>query len=180
MEKTAKMKRIPWFLAGFFCLLWTAGCSTLTVETDYDLMSDFSRYKTYGWMPAPEGENIQAASIRKKVGPLIEAAIERELKYRGFDKKKEGQPDFFVAYHGNIEHRIETQYVTYGCGPRSCPGGVEQINYTEGTLVLDVIDAGTNELVWRGTSMGPVAQPHNRKERVIERVRGLLKQFPPR
>lgn len=179
MEKTPKMKKMTWFLSGLFCLLWTAGCSTLTVKTNIDPMANFSGYKTYGWMAQTMEDDTQIAAIRKEVGPWIEADVERELDARGFTKKTDGRPDFFLAYHGHLEEIIESYYVTYRCGPAVC-GETEIIRKTEGTLILDVIDAEKNEVVWRGTSVGLVAKPHKARDRIEKRVKSMLKDFPPR
>ena len=54
--------------------------------------------------------------------------------------------------------------------------------YEEGTLLLDVVDGRTNELVWRGaasTRINPDRTPQERTELIRTAVQKMLKDFPP-
>ena len=84
-----------------------------------------------------------------------------------------------MAYYGHLDEIIESYYVTYRCGPGVC-GETEIIRNTEGTLILDIIDAETNEVVWRGSSVGFVAKANKQRVRIKKRVQTLLKEFPPK
>ena len=55
-------------------------------------------------------------------------------------------------------------------------------NYDQGTLVLDIVDGRSNELVWRGTAQAridPSNSPEERQRRINEAVRKILDRFPP-
>ena len=60
----------------------------------------------------------------------------------------------------------------YGYAPR------RTYTYTEGTLIIDMIDARTNQLVWRGSVAGTVDNPANLERQVEKAVRAILKQYP--
>jgi hypothetical protein len=52
-----------------------------------------------------------------------------------------------------------------------------------GTLVVDLVDAGNKELVWRGTATTPIdktASVEKREAAVQEAVEKLFAAFPPR
>ena len=54
--------------------------------------------------------------------------------------------------------------------------------YDEGTLIIDIVDAGSNELVWRGAAQGEVnlaASPQEREQRAQDAVQRILEDFPP-
>ena len=54
--------------------------------------------------------------------------------------------------------------------------------YTEGTLILDVIDREKNELVWRGSASKTIDEmdsPEQRVSTIEAAVEKLLKDFPP-
>ena len=56
------------------------------------------------------------------------------------------------------------------------------IQYEEGTLVIDMIDARTNQLVWRGMVKDTILDFHNINEvdeTVVKNVSELLAEFPP-
>jgi hypothetical protein len=38
----------------------------------------------------------------------------------------------------------------------SGPAGIREIAYTEGTFIIDIIDASTHEILWRGWAQTPV------------------------
>ncbi len=53
----------------------------------------------------------------------------------------------------------------------------------EGTLVVDILDRRTHELLWRGTAEGALIDPRvsNQPQEEIDRiVREILRDFPPR
>jgi hypothetical protein len=55
-------------------------------------------------------------------------------------------------------------------------------DYTEGTLLIDVIDPATMTLLWRGTGTGvvdPTASPQRREQRINDAVDRILDEFPP-
>jgi hypothetical protein len=130
-------------------------------------------------MAAPTDEAPDQQQIRRQVGPIIEAAVEQELVARGFSKTAQA-PDLLLAYHGQLEDKVQSTAFPYSCGVGICGTGVETVRFVEGTLVLDVIDAKTNRVAWRGTSVAPVAEPSKRDEMIRERVRRMLESFPPR
>jgi len=54
--------------------------------------------------------------------------------------------------------------------------------YDEGTVVLDIIDPKTRNLVWRGSAQSRVDDgdtPEERDARVNEAYRRILERFPP-
>jgi hypothetical protein len=62
------------------------------------------------------------------------------------------------------------------------PGRVDVHYYTEGTLVIDIIDRVRNEMIWQGLGTG-ILRKHTdeakKQEAVQEYVRQILDQFPP-
>jgi len=55
--------------------------------------------------------------------------------------------------------------------------------YDEGTLILEVVDAASGRLVWRGWAQAEVkskADPGQREARIWEAVAKILDQFPPK
>jgi len=50
--------------------------------------------------------------------------------------------------------------------------------YREGTLVLDFIDARTNNLVWRGSMADPVGDPARLGSEFSKSAKEILDKFP--
>ena len=169
-------------------LALTAACSGISVNSDYMPGTNFTPYRTYGWMPnapAPTPED-------RLIDTRIRSAVEAGLAEKGFTPSTSGEPDIYVAYQLITDDRTDVRTVNnyYGTGWRYGPywgGGVattrtETSNYTVGTLVLDFFDAESRELVWRGTAEGRLnerADPEQRQERANDAVRRILDRYPP-
>jgi hypothetical protein len=114
----------------------------------------------------------------------VGAAVEAGLKAKGY-LQAEGAPDFLVATYVGRQSRIQVTDWGYGYGPRGAwyGGGVDVYQYEQGSLVLDIVDARTKKLVWRGTAtaiIDPGASPEERTKRINEAVAKMLEDFPPR
>ena len=78
----------------------------------------------------------------------IRNAVEKELKAKGYSTPQSGEPQFFVAHHTAINEKLMIQQMpaggAYGPGWYRPAGSVPVVHeYTEGSLVRDVIDAKT-------------------------------------
>jgi hypothetical protein len=55
--------------------------------------------------------------------------------------------------------------------------------YEEGTLVLDIVNAKSNQLMWRGSAQAEInrqLKPEEREKRLQEAIGKILAQFPPK
>jgi len=142
---------------------------------------DYTHFKTYNWMPKAEtSDNLQQTVIAAEVGHMIEAEVEKGLEARGFKKLTTGRPDFYVNYHARVQEKVEPQVLTYNCGYTICSSGVDMKHIREGTLILDIIQADNNDVIWQGTSVANGVDPSNRKEAIETAVSQLLSIFPPK
>jgi len=91
----------------------------------------------------------------------VSDAIRRDLTEHGMVEVTSGVPDFYVAFYVGLQDRYDTRYLDYGMpvfhrGFRGSwwgwPRGYDvwAVPYTQSTVIVDVIDAHTNQLVWRG------------------------------
>jgi ABC-type glycerol-3-phosphate transport system substrate-binding protein len=164
--------------------LLLVGCSSVSVDSDYDPQTDFSTFRTWSWMhdgPAQGVDDLTDGRIR--------AAVEAALPIRGLRKADAGaSPDLRVAYHARVEQRIEAvpaPATTIGYGWRAgyVAYDAQQLStYDEGTLIIDLVGADSEDLVWRGTAtaiVGDGGTPEEREERIREAVEKLLERYPP-
>lgn len=158
-----------------------AGCVPMTVQHDYDPDVDFSRYRTFTWMPVPENAETVKANLS---GPFLEKRIRKSvveaLAAKGYARTDDA-PDFLVAYYLNYKSKtdVNVQARGYGYwGPRT----LDVNQYKEGTLILDFVDPQTQELIWRGWSISalqPGHSPLEEQELLDIAVSQILKRFPP-
>ncbi|HEY5565130.1 MAG TPA: DUF4136 domain-containing protein [Rhodothermia bacterium] len=159
-----------------------ASCSSVSVTTDFAEDADFAQYRTFEWMPVPEG---LYAGMR--LGPTmdnrIRRAIESELVLKGLQRATEGaEPDLFVVYHAAVREDAERAYYDswgYGRMGRWRSGTVVVEPLTRGTLIVDLVDADQNSLVWRGKASGVVSSPTEAGKRVFEAIQRILEGYPP-
>ena len=124
---------------------------------------DFETIETFQWQTTADSSLEERNPFMHS---RIIAAIEYELTGSGLTEVR-SEPDVYVTYHTSAEDRVRLQtdswgygfggygrgrwgYYDYGYGgPVSTTTTVHE--YEEGTLVVDIWDAASQELVWRGT-----------------------------
>ena len=166
-------------------------CSGITVSQDYEQGFDFSSYKTYAWLSEEEGKfGVQDNDL---VDHRIRAAMVMNFDSKGYQQLDEGKPDFYISYQMSVEQRVSNANVSggiaIGTGTYGRVGGIgittapQARVYDQGKLHIDITDAGTGNLVWRGLSTQQVSQhsdPDKMTEIINETVAAVLEQFPPK
>ena len=175
---------------GLVLIVMLSGCgSSVKVVADHDPATDFSSYQTYQWIPEPEGEQMQQGLIQRD----IKRAIDDELSRRSM-RQVESNPDVYVVFHAGVEEKVTGATIDrygygyggyWGRGRWGGYGGSSEVrvnSYTEGTLIVDIIDAGKKELVWRSIATGAVKNldnPQKARAKVPEVVAQVMEDYPP-
>lgn len=166
-------------------VLAAAGCSTLSISTDFDKAADFSSYRTFTWKDTGE---LKDSLWTKR----IEGVFSDTLAAKGL-KKVDSGGDLWVAAHPRLTK--ETQINTYNTGWGYGYGwygyggmGMATTTVTEipvGTLMIDLVDAKKKELVWRGvasdtlnTDPGRTAEDREKKLRAV--AAEMFANYPPK
>ena len=74
-------------------------------------------------------------------------------------------------------------YGGYGYGSGFTTTQVSYDTYTEGTLLIAMIDKNTNKLVWQGTGVKTIdenASPQKREENINYGVNQIMANYPPK
>lgn len=161
-----------------------AGCApALSVSSHVRPGIDFSGYRTYEWGPA---DALPTGDARLDKNPYFqdhfEGAVEKQLARKGLERA-DGLPDILIHYHATITQQIDVNSLDRDYG--YCYGDecfVDVFEYEAGTLVLDMIDARTNRLVWRGWAQSNIESVLENRERLARHVEAavqrMLTQFP--
>ena len=152
-----------------------ASCSTIDVQSDHDPSYDFSKLQTYNWVPNP---NL------KKENELFEKHFQKimgdQLASKGMTLS-ESSPDFLIAYHGDVQRRVDIN--NWGYRYPGWYGGIDVYQYNEGTIVVDFVDANSKEMIYRSTVKAEVGRGsmdfEKRQKRIDEAVTKILENFPP-
>lgn len=170
-----------------------SGCDSMQIRHDYDPAADFSRLKTYAWMAAREGAVQDPRLDSSLLESRVQGAVDVELGTKGYAPETVGaQADFLVGYFATLDKKVDVSvmndYYGYGPGPGwrygywGGPSSVYVDEYEEGTLILDIVDAKTKKLLWRGSATDRVdlsSSPERKQERIRDAVRRILATFPP-
>jgi uncharacterized protein DUF4136 len=145
------------------------------VKTDYDHHANFSQFHTYYW------EKVQTTD------PLwqsrIQDAVDHELQAKGW-QRVDGGADVAVTAVGSAHNQREYQTFYNGMGGWRWGGFGETTtqveNYPVGTLVLDMYDAHSKQLIWRGSAQQSLSDKPDKNEKKLEKaVDKMLEHFPP-
>jgi hypothetical protein len=168
--------------------------------TDMSQDVDFNQYKTFGWGKA----EISVSSPAYKSGLIsskIRKSVKAEFEKHGlmYDKK---DPDLLVSYETFTKEKEQMSAGRFGGYPFMYPGmyyrgfypymwgwggfpympyggfGPGSYSYTEGTLIIDVIDANTKEHVWRGLVKGNVSDVKALQKSIAKGVKAIMKKYP--
>ena len=145
-----------------------------SIQTDYDRSFDFSRLKTYDFAEQTRRPNdpLAANSMNDR---RVRAALDSQLVAHGYTRDTSGKPDFLVAYHAGTRNQVDVREWGYGPG-RWRDRRIDVTRSTEGTLLVDVVDAASKQLVWRGTATGTI-EPKDADKKVKKAVAKLMEQF---
>lgn len=183
------MRSVSVFLGLFLSLAALAGCaSSVEVDSFSDPDFSFTGYQTFFWMPPKAGMSPDDIGLSNpRVDRAVRNSIESTLVARGYVMTTDGSPDFRVAYVLSIDPRTEitqlNRYYGYGSDWTDAyvwPNNVQV--HEDGTLIIDVIDDRTKEMVWRGIGSGEVDRTKSEDKQakaVAEAVEKILKKFPP-
>jgi hypothetical protein len=176
-----------------------ACASSPKIGYDFDRGMDFSAYHTYAWLSGDQEKTGDRRADSSTVDMRIRIAVGTQLRLKGYQALAEGKPDFYVAYHVGLKDSsadISTQYYSDGMAGhafaysadsrtagKAAPAVNETPSYLTGSLLIDIIDAGSQKLVWRGSANGdvdPGLTSQQRDERTKAVVQSILSHFPPR
>ena len=119
------------------------------------------------------------------MSPIVDRRIgismAAELEAKGFDSTSARNADFLVTFYTAVRRRVVINRAGwYGWGRWGWRGGATWVNsYPEGTLVIDIIDQKSRQLVWRGVGEGAFTNTNPSDEKVAKRVSKILGTLPP-
>jgi hypothetical protein len=166
-------------LAVLVCL---AACSaTPPVHVDPSSLADFGGYHTFAWLAEPPEPHAGAPESPVQLfGWRMRTAVDNGLRGRGYAVDADA-PDLLVAVRVTIDERYtETigDYFRYrDIGGSQNLFSAFSLGYEEAKLVVEVFDARSRQLVWRGHTAVSMDAAH-RGDRAAANVAALMQTFP--
>ena len=166
-------------------MLALGACRSIEVRTVAAPDAQFSGRSTFRILPAPAPRGVAlSATDPMLVNSITYQAIRSELRAafesRGYRYSPE-VADLDVAYYATAQPVLDLQTFDYGYTWRGFPRQyVEVYQYEQGTVIVDVIDPRTHQLMWRGEGKAAVStDPAKYAETLRKAVREIVKRFPP-
>jgi hypothetical protein len=173
-------------------LILAAGCAGQQVTTDYSPATSFSQFRTFALVSAPD-----TAPAQQLLDQRVRSAVQAQLIGKGLTQTDRQNADLFVGY-GMVD-KTHTNVYTYrdgwgwggGWGWRYYRWGVawpmtvqRQVEtYTDGTVVVNLVDAKTKQVVWEGEVADvvnlPVGNPVSATKEIDAAVSKLFAKYPP-
>ncbi len=167
------VKAIP-LLVSFAIAAWAQ-----EVRYDYDRTADFSKYRTYNWIPS-------RTTVDQLTDQEIRRAVDKQLAEKGL-VRVEQNPDLLVDYQFTVreQQQIETWGdPAWGPGWRSPTWATTTVTSVPvGTIVVDIFEPARRQLVWRGVgtrTIDPSGDPEKRAKRLDKGMAKLFKNYPPK
>ena len=152
---------------------FAATASAQSVQSDFDRSYDFSKLKTFNFAVHRFDDALAEDSLNDG---RVRHAIESKLTAGGFRVEPSAFPDFAVDYYVTSRNKFSVQDYSYGPSRWFGRRDIRVDEYTEGTLTVDLIDAKTRQLVWRGRVSGTVELKGTDKK-VNKAVEKIVRQF---
>lgn len=159
--------------------LGLASCSPFQVRSDYAQSANFSSYKTYKL-------RIDDLKINDIDKDRVLNELSKQLQAKGLQSGE--NPDLIInvkANHKKItEINSSNPYGMYGWGgPFGWGVGMNRTwtsNYNEGAVIVDMIDAQTQKLVWQGIGSGiSVDRPKSKEKQIPQIMQEIMSNYPP-
>ena len=152
------------------------------VKVDFDKAADFAHFKTFAVKLGTSWNN----SISEK---RVMDEIQQSLVEKGWTATDESKADAIVVVHGATEQKKSLNtfysggyggYGWYGWGGGGGTATTSVEEYTVGTLVVDIFDAKTKKLVYRGTAQDELSNKIEKNQKKLAKASDkLFKNFPP-
>jgi len=153
-----------------------------TVTVDYDHTVNFLKFKTYTW------EKIHATD--PSVEDRINIALKRDMEGRYMTEVASGgevtitaveatqDKAEFISFYSSLGG-FDWQHVSDATG--FLDSGTTLQDVPLNTLIIDMYNPKTHELLWRGAVTEPVAKSEDKNDRTIDHaVTLLISKYPPK
>jgi uncharacterized protein DUF4136 len=159
-------------------------CATMTVSSHVAPAVNLREFYTYAWGPA---DALPVGDARLDNDPYfhdyVQGAVEKQLAGTGLSYATAMRPaDLLIHYHASINTRIDVNLADRErgyCYGDDCRARV--VGYEAGTLVIDLVDARTNRVVWRGWAQdsvdGALDDADRLRRKIDAAVRRIFERF---
>jgi hypothetical protein len=145
-----------------------------TVSVNYNHNQSFAAYHTYAW-----GSNNTNQIQNSILAQVAQQDIDTAMAGKGFTKVTEAQnPDVILLASGGMKQ--QTSYSAWGMrGIGGGMGGITPQQNVEATMIVDLYDAKTQSLIWRGIGQDTLSTNGGKNQQIVQSaITKMFKQWP--
>ena len=175
-------------IIGVLLIVGHVNAQKITIDLDKEV--DFSNYKSISFLGWQDNSDKLMNDLDKT---RMREAFRSEFKSRGLEKL-DSKGDLAITLYLVLEQKTSTTAYTnyyggasrgrysrasWGWGSGYATTSYSESDYVQGTLVMDVYDNSTNNLIWQAVASGTVKEnPKKREKSIPKMVAKLMKKFP--
>ncbi|MDH3743646.1 MAG: DUF4136 domain-containing protein [Acidobacteriota bacterium] len=178
------MKRLA-----IFCFLFVATAALCTagmkVKTKTGRGTALASYETYAWKSQHDAESEHILAAGSPSAQILESVADPMLRKYGLSLESNGEPDLLVRYTGVSREMLNIEGTTRDLGGNATwigdPHAHSMMMQREGTLLLEIVDAVTEKLVWAGwatDAVDTVPNPVKITKKIEKATKKILKELP--
>lgn len=170
------------------------------MKTSKKVVADLDAFSSYAFLP--NQDTIKTSEYDNSfVNEVIIEEISKNMEDLNY-RLDRNQPDLLIFYHLMMDEEnpvnstpVYTNYSYYRPGyyigpyyrdyaynnyftiTRLAGDHIEQTPYKKGTIVIDIIDRNSNEIIWRGKA-NDLVMPNNLEQELRAYVNAIFEEFP--
>ena len=162
----------------------------VSVKSDYDKNFELFKLRTFAFKTERAANDPLSSNTIE--AERLQNALAAQLQANGFSQASQ-DPNFIVAFYSRTRQKTEVESTPgfgfgsgigwgygipyrerwrWGFGP-----DIWTYNYTQGCVMVDIIDPNTNMLVWRGVAMDTVNGVDQSAKQANDIAKDLVKRF---
>src|SRR3989449_3150893 len=185
-------------------LTLTACAPGISVRTALSPDASVHGLRTFRVLPPPQPKIAGAVSstndpmvVNSISNRALRTDLAQEFAGRGY-AATDSSPDFCIAYYASTNQKLDVTYWDYGYawrphwwsgwgrrygrgwgGDWGIASAPTVTQYTEGTVIVDVFDPKTKDLLWRGQGVATVSDNQAQYEQEVKKtVEAIRDKFP--
>ncbi len=177
----------PLTLAGAVLLVSCGPSITSQVNPNF---STIPAGATYAWVGTDNVNGGDPVVSNEIVHSMIKQSIQTQMAAKGYKLVADNaDAKFYVRYYFGTQ--TQTSYVTTTTGGGYGPGWgygwgyggmgmstTQPVETTQGNAIIDLVQMGTNDLVWRGTKTGDISNKAPTQQKVDQSAAQIMAGMP--
>jgi hypothetical protein len=156
-----------------------AGAAVSAQDVRYNFMpgTDFAKYHTYKWVPIEGGSHPNQIADAQ-----IKSSVDSQLAAKGLTKTDSDNADLLIGYQVSVDKEKQWNAYSMGGARFGGMGSATSSTISNGSLVLDMYDPTSKQLVWTGTAtktLDPSSNQEKNQKNLDKAMAKLLKNYPP-